>query len=495
MSIFTDKIKETQGGLKIDPQAINPYASQPQDANAAVPATQISESPQPNISKVAVQPVAQAAIPETYGAENIQSDLLSKDPERIKKAQSAIGVKADGVVGKKTTNAFNSKYGQSSGALSSGLIKNGTSSGYSKQESVNKDAPQILKDADKKLQDLSNQAATPSPDFTPEKLTAEDLTPPQSYKDFADYVRATKPPSMDDAIRGYDETMKRTKDDQAQVERNKKWGMLGDLGLLVGDYIGAKGGANVNVRQPITQEFNDKSQKLTDIYRQYQAEKPTKVAALQLEDYKNKLAQAKNAFEADKLTEEYIQQQKENLQKHNELLLKAHKDKDDAKAKQEEIQIKALIARINGAGKTLTHSEHQAELGLGWANHNLAAQRFAYDKEKEALVLSDYEGKEHVVPKNKEMSVISNMFGELLRNRPEIANTYYKKDANGNLIPPTYNQMRDAVLLEGGNHIHPLRYLEATQSNDPIPFPEKVDYSKYQKSNNPFAEYGGEIIQ
>lgn len=370
-----------------------------------------------------------------------------------------------------------------------GYQKTGTSEGASSKTARMAGAEDVLKNAVASNESIKNELAKPTTPFVPypfDEATAN-KTATDRYKDFQDFVEKTKPPTMEDAIQGYDQAMANTRKNLDQVNANKKWGELGDLGLLVGDYIGAKGGANVNVRQPVTQQFNDQAQKLADLYQKYQSDRPEKHAQLQLEDYKNKLGYAENNIKAKELTYNYVDKMQTENYNYNKLLLEAKAKGDEAEVKKLEGMINANNSNIKAASASNEQSYHKSQQAIQWANYGLRKKEFdekvKENKDGKSYTIIDNAGGKHVVPKSSVDGSIGQIYRDLVKDHPEQA--VVTSDGKAYKANPTFAEMKAAVLKDAGAYSTIINDIESIQDEGKS---ENVDLSPYLQGKSGYTD-------
>lgn len=124
------------------------------------------------------------------------------------------------------------------------------------------------------------------------------------------YVEGIQRPDLSSLLTGYDQQTKQAGQDVQKAESNRKWAALADLGNLVGGYIGARGGANVNVN-PTNNEgvYNQAINKLSNTYRQFQAGRPDLVAKLVLQKYNEQMQTAGGLYKGAVLSDKEKQDQ------------------------------------------------------------------------------------------------------------------------------------------------------------------------------------------
>jgi hypothetical protein len=118
------------------------------------------------------------------------------------------------------------------------------------------------------------------------------------------YVEGIQHPDLSSLLTGYDQQKKQAGQDVQKAESNRKWAALADLGNLVGGYIGARGGANVNVN-PTNNEgvYNQAINKLSNTYRQFQSGRPDLVAKLALQMYNEQMQTAGGLYKGAVLSD------------------------------------------------------------------------------------------------------------------------------------------------------------------------------------------------
>jgi hypothetical protein len=108
------------------------------------------------------------------------------------------------------------------------------------------------------------------------------------------YRAATSPqlqsPDLSSIMEEYDRLMEETKREKEGWRKASGIGVLTDLGLLIGDAIGANGNANVNRREAVTGKFNEQTEKLQELYRNMAARRPELAAQMLQRKFQNDLA-------------------------------------------------------------------------------------------------------------------------------------------------------------------------------------------------------------
>jgi hypothetical protein len=124
------------------------------------------------------------------------------------------------------------------------------------------------------------------------------------------YVEGIQRPDLSSLLTGYDQQKKQAEQDVQKAESNRKWAALADLGNLVGEYIGARGGANVNVNKTNNEGvYNQAINKLSNTYRQFQSGRPDLVVKLALQKYNEQMQTAGGLYKGAVLSDKEKQDQ------------------------------------------------------------------------------------------------------------------------------------------------------------------------------------------
>jgi hypothetical protein len=97
-------------------------------------------------------------------------------------------------------------------------------------------------------------------------------------------------PDLSSVMEEYDRLMEETKREREGWRKSSGIGVLTDIGLLIGDAVGARGNANVNKRDAVTGKFNEQTEKLRDLYWNMAARRPELAAQMLQRKFQNDLA-------------------------------------------------------------------------------------------------------------------------------------------------------------------------------------------------------------
>ncbi|GAB6121095.1 hypothetical protein [Dysgonomonas termitidis] len=170
---------------------------------------------------------------------------------------------------------------------------------------------------------------------------------PTSTKTFDSYnvsddelnAKFGKAPDLSSMIDMINEDVAKKKADSDKARSLSYIPALADIAFLVSDFIGAKGGANVEKREPATGKYNAFVENMTNLYRQAADKRPERVAQFMMENYKNRLNRETLRSNMQKSRYEYDL----NLQKQKQAAIKtaydlaykdriiAGKDKEEAR--------------------------------------------------------------------------------------------------------------------------------------------------------------------
>jgi hypothetical protein len=176
-------------------------------------------------------------------------------------------------------------------------------------------------------------------------------------------------PDLSSVMEEYDRLMEETKREKDGWRKVSGIGVLTDIGLLIGDAVGARGNANVNKRDAVTGKFNEQTEKLRDLYRNMAARRPELAAQMLQRKFQNDLAAGNYNLSAEnqKYQREYKAAQMASENAYREAKLKGQS---------EELARKAAIDAFNiwhkkaGLEETRRHNEQTEKTSGINANNN-----------------------------------------------------------------------------------------------------------------------------